>query len=727
MCQHGVGWDDELSNEDKPEWSNWISNLSSLNNVQISRCLIPNEFCEEGTEIELHHFSDASSYGYGQCSYIRLVKGDSVHCALLIGKARVAPVAVVTIPRLELTAAMLSVKMSEFLKRELNLEVRREYFWTDSKVVLGYIANEARRFHTFVANRVQVIRQSTEPTQWFYVRSKENPADHASRGLGASELHDSTWFTGPTFLWQKHIEPEVVTAELQLGDPEVRTARTLHTGTSEHTSLLLLILERFSSWSMAVSVVARLQRLANGIKGIYPPTVEERRRAELTIIKELQRYVFHDTIDTLRSSGKLPSSNSLYPLDPMLQDGVMCVGTRLQNANLPESNIYPIILPRSSHVSKLIISHAHKNVQHQGRGFTLNKLRCLGYWLVGGSKAVAKFIRNCVICRKLRRPTECQKMADLPPDRVEECPPFTYCGMDCFGPITVKQGRKEIKRYGLLFTCLYSRAIHIEMLDDMSTDAFINGLRCFMAIRGSVRHLRSDQGSNFIGAKNEFSGRISESQVVSYCAEKQCDFIFNAPSSSHTGGVWERQIRTIRNVMNAVLLLCPGRLDDSSLRTLFYEVMLIINSRPLTVSDISDPSAPEPLTPNHILTGKSDVPPPPPGHFVREDLFTRKRWRRVQYLCEQFWTRWQREYLNSIALRQKWHTVHRNIQVNDIVLVKDEGQPRNHWPLAVVVEANPDKDGLVRRVRVKVGIRGTAPKTTLERSVHKLVLLIECQ
>ena len=179
--------------------------------------------------------------------------------------------------------------------------------------------------------------------------------------------------------------------------------------------------------------------------------------------------------------------------------------------------------------------------------------------------------------------------------------------------------------------------------------------------------------------------------------------------------------------MNSVLLLCPGRLDYSSLRTLFYEVMAIINSRPLTVCDIIDPSELAPLTTNHILTGKTDVPAPPPGDFIREDLFLKKRWRRVQYLLEQFWSRWQHEYIAAISLRQKWHSTRRNIRVNDIVLVKDEGLPRNQWPIAVVTEAIPDNDGLVRRVKVKVGIRGIDPVTILERSVHKLVLLIEHQ
>lgn len=145
-----------------------------------------------------------------------------------------------------------------------------------------------------------------------------------------------------------------------------------------------------------------------------------------------------------------------------------------------------------------------------------------------------------------------------------------------------------------------SRAIYIETLDYMSTDAFISGLLCLIAIRKAVRQLRSDQETNFIGAKNELQRAEDKERICSFLAEKQCEFVFNAPTTSHTGGVWERQIRTVRNILNAILLLCPGRLDDSSLRTVFYKAMSIVNSRPLTVSEIDNTDLLEPLTPNHI-------------------------------------------------------------------------------------------------------------------------------
>ncbi|XP_029967500.1 uncharacterized protein LOC115402944 [Salarias fasciatus] len=335
----------------------------------------------------------------------------------------------------------------------------------------------------------------------------------------------------------------------------------------------------------------------------------------------------------------------------------------------------------------------------------------------------------------MRGSTEEQRMADLPADRVELSPPFSFTGLDCFGPFITKQGRKECKRYGLLFTCLSSRAIHIEMLEDLSTDAFINGLRCFIAIRGAVRQIRSDQGTNFVGARNEFEKGLKDldkDRIATYLAKNQCDFQMNVPEASHRGGVWERQIRTVRNVLSSVLAQAIGRLDDTSLRTFFYEAMSIVNSRPLTTNTISDPKSAEPLTPNHLLTMKESVPLPPPGNFVGEDLYSRKRWRKVQYLAEQFWHRWRKEYLTSISLRQQWHTSKRNVQVGDVVIIKEENIPRNEWKLAKVIEANKDDDGLVRKVKIQVGQRDLGSKgerlkqlSYLERPVQKLVVLVQ--
>lgn len=181
---------------------------------------------------------------------------------------------------------------------------------------------------------------------------------------------------------------------------------------------------------------------------------------------------------------------------------------------------------------------------------------------------------------------------------------------------------------------------------------------------------------------------------------------------------------------STVLAQCVGRLNDASLRTFFYEAMTIVNNRPLTVDGINDPKGLEPLTPNHLLTMKSSIPLPPPGVFVEEDLYMRKRWRQVQYLCEQFWGRWKKEYLANISLRQRWRTARRNVQPGDIVIVKDEG-PRNEWKLARVLEVFKDDDGLVRKTRIQIGNRMLGKRgerlskpSVIERPIQKLVVLV---
>ncbi|KAF7641096.1 hypothetical protein LDENG_00294180, partial [Lucifuga dentata] len=570
-----------------------------------------------------------------------------------MAKSRVAPIKVTTVPRLELTAAVVSVAVSNTLKEELGLADIDEYFWTDSKVVLGYINNEARRFHTFVSNRIQKIHLSTSPQQWRYVPTDKNPADLASRGSSASELLTSNWFTGPQFLWEMEIAPAAkVITEIPIGDPELKKVQTLNVQATEQVSLSDR-LSKFSSWYKATQAVARLLRRVKSDKSTGHSTVQERKDAQCIIIRNLQRQVYPEEIKLLSKGTQLPSQSKLYQLDAFLdQDGILKVGGRLKNASLPTSQKHPVILPKDHHISRMIIAHCHEQVRHQGKCLTINEIRSNGYWIPGMNRTIAAYVRQCVNCQKLRGSAEEQRMADLPLEHVSPSAPFTYCGMDCFGPFLTKQGRKVHKRYSLLFTCLCCRAIHIEMLDNMSTDAFINGLRCFIAIRGAVRQIKCDQGTNFVGAKNELREalkQVDNDRLTAFLAEKQCDFSFNAPHSSHAGGVWERQIRTVRNVLRSTLSLSSGRLNDASLWTFFYEAMAIVNSRPLTVDNLNDPVSPEPLTPNHLLTMKSVAALPPPGRFIREDMYAHKMWRHVQYLAEQFWSRWKREYLSNIA------------------------------------------------------------------------------
>ena len=244
----------------------WRSELVLLEEMKIRRCYKPNNFGKLKS-IEVHHFSDASADGYGQCSYLRLVDDKNrIHCSFLLGKARVTPLKPVTIPRLELTAALVSVKVSQTLQEELEYDQVDEFFWTDSKVVLGYINNEARRFHTFVANRVQQIRDHTSLEQWLYIDTKNNPADDASRGLSAKSLVErKRWINGPAFLWNnedswKTPDLEHNMIKLAPDDKEVKKVSIFATAVKEEPISLLQRLEYFSDWFRAKRAIAVCRR-----------------------------------------------------------------------------------------------------------------------------------------------------------------------------------------------------------------------------------------------------------------------------------------------------------------------------------------------------------------------------------------------------------------------------------------------------------------------------------
>ena len=322
-------------------------------------------------------------------------------------------------------------------------------------------------------------------------------------------------------------------------------------------------------------------------------------------------------------------------------------------------------------------------------------------------------------------------MADLPTERIVAVTPFSHSGVDMFGPFHIKDGGKLLMRYCAIFTYFSSRAIHLETTNKLDTDSFILALRRFLSTRGKVRTIRSDNGRNFVGTNNEFKKALSEmddSMIKSFLLSETCDWItweFNTPDASHMGGVWERQIRTVRGILTSLMKSHQGVLNNESFNTLIKEVECIVNSRPLTVEDLNDPNS-QPLSPNQLLTMKTKAVLPPPGNFQNHGVYCRKQWRIVQNLADQFWNRWRKGYLNTLQPRQKWLKEQRNFKVGDIVLIKDGDLfgARNNWPLARIIEVYPNKDGLVRSVKLHVSTKDLKGKTTqLKRPITKLVLL----
>lgn len=346
---------------------------------------------------------------------------------------------------------------------------------------------------------------------------------------------------------------------------------------------------------------------------------------------------------------------------------------------------------------------------------------------------IRHIISKCFWCRHGRGKFGFQKMSQLPKDRSENAPPFTYCCVDMFGPFIVKEGRKVMKRYGALFSDLVYRGIHIETTPSLETDTFINAIRRFIDRRGPIRLLRCDNGTNFVGTDNEFRKAMNDmgsEKIKSFLLENQCDieWKYNTPASSHHGGVWERLIRSVRQTLYVLLKKQPGQqLNDDSLRTLMTEVESIVNSRPLTVDALSDGTSPAPLSPMTLLTQKSKVVYLPFGNFDDDcALHSKRQWRRVQYFANQFWSRFRKEYLCQIQTRTKWLKKQRNFEIGDVVLLKDDSVCRSDWPMARVVDVYPDSNGFVRSVKLKMARKNLneTPKF-FQRPIVRIVLLVE--
>ena len=446
--------------------------------------------------------------------------------------------------------------------------------------------------------------------------------------------------------------------------------------------------------------------------------------AESKIVCWLQKKTFPSEMNQLSENqdpknfvSSVAKSSPLSALDPFLDQGILRVGGRLRRANIPESVRYPIIIPRKGHITDLIIQHEHKQLGHVGANHVLASLR-QRYWIIGGMTNVRNVIHRCVTCRRYQGPLQQQKMADLPGCRVDDTlPPFSYTGVDYFGPFVIRDGRKYPKFYGVLFTCMVSRCVHLEIASSLDADSFLHALRRFVARRGKPKELHSDNGTNFVGSDRELKEAIKEmdhDKLQAKLSHLHIEWCFNPPTASHMGGSWERLIRSVRKILNGLISEHGSRLDIESFHTLLCEVEAIMNSRPLTC--INDEL--EPLAPSNILTGRTKVAVPPPGNFVKDDLYLKRRWRRVQYLTNVFWSRWRNEYLLLQQKRQKWTMPSRNLQINDIVLLKDESMERNHWPLGRVIELEKDSQEFVRAVKVKT------QQSVLRRPVSKLVLLL---
>ena len=342
----------------------------------------------------------------------------------------------------------------------------------------------------------------------------------------------------------------------------------------------------------------------------------------------------------------------------------------------------------------------HKACGHGGVNHVFSELR-QRFWVEKGSSTIRKVISDCLQCRKHKAKTLTQKMADLPPARMQTFEPaFTHTGVDYCGPFLVKQVRSRVKRYCCVFTCLTTKAIHLEVATDLTTNCFLNVLRRFVARRRSVKHLYSDNGTNFVGADKvlrEELGKCNQERICAHMCKTGIDWSFNPPSASHFGGVWERMVRSVRKVLNA---LQPNSIySEDVLVTVLTEVEAVINSRPLT--PVSFHNIEEgPLTPNDLLCpdASHNLPTAPSED---RDAYLYDKYKQTKFLINKARERWVKEYLPNIADRNKWFAEQRNLQINDIVILADHPNSKE-LDLGRVVGVYPDRKGLVRSAKLRI-------------------------
>ena len=715
------GWDDtQLPPDLVKQWRDWEEELRFLPQVSLTRPYLPKDIAASVRERELHIFCDASEQAYGAVVYLRMVDDDgTAHLAFVLARSRVAPRRLHSMPRLELCGALTGAQLSKLLSDELRLEIKRTVMWTDSTTVLTWLRSESCRFKVFVGTRVAEIQELTDQHTWRYVDSPQNPADDITRGKALQDLvRPNRWSQGPPFLLRDPKQwPEDPTSAV--GDPP--DATELRKSTFCGVSSVALTqsdsdLHQYSTWKELLQ--ATVQELHGAATEESCANAEDYRQAERFLLSRAQRDSFPEELRLLKAGKPVQRSSRLLNLSPELDDTgeLIRVGGRLRRSeDLIYTSLHPVALDPSHPVTCLLIQDFDSRLRHPGPERVFAEIRRT-YWILRGREAVRRFQRNCAECRRWKAKPTVPRMADLPVARLRLFKPvFHSTGVDCFGPFVVKVGRRTEKRWGIIFKCLTVRAVHLDVLTSIDTDSFLMALRRFIARRGTPAELYSDQGTNFKGGERELSEAFAamSADLQLLLAPQKIHFHFNPPAAPHFGGVWEREIRSVKTALYTTVGAQP--LQEEVLRTVLIEVEGILNSKPLgyVPSDVSDP---DPVTPNCLLMGRPGGSLPQIV-YPKEELLSRRRWKHAQVLADHFWARFIRLYLPGLQARPKWQSSPADVTEGSVAMIVDPQLPRALWPTGHIVKVHPSPDGHIRSADVKVKDR------TYTRPVARLVIL----
>lgn len=630
----------------------------------------------------------------------------------------------VTLPRLELNAAVLLAKLMRTKKKALRAKISKIVYYSDSEVTLAWIRGTPNKWKTYVANRVHEIQRLTEKGDWRYVNTKENSADCASLGLLPETLiNHSLWWDGPEFL--KNIsdnesEMQYTTEQELKRESKVAMAASLEQKDD--------IFERFSTLKRAVRVIAWCKRARKTNKtgeksSILEP--EELESATSLLIKLCQQQHFTEDISNITETGYCNKKSKIKSLNPFIDGhGILRVGGRLENSDFGFDKKHPIILPYGSRLAQWIIDDAHKNLMHGGNQLTLAQIRHR-YWIPGAKRAVKMQINRCITCHRFRAKATQQLMGSLPGVRTKIVQKvFTNTGTDLAGPIRMKmstgRGQKIQKGYIVLFIYMSTRAVHIEAVSDLTAEAFITAFNRFVARRGNVSRVYSDNGSNFVLA-NKILQLESEQAIKDYnikiktgLSQMGTKFYFNPPSARWFSGIWERHIGSIKYHLKRTV--GERILTFEEITTVLLQIEACIEfMRPMTPLSES-PTDLEVITPGHFLVGDALTAP---LETNRMDVPVNRlnRWELCCRLKQEFWQKWTNDYLTQLQGRSKWTEKSRNLEIGDMVLLMDEVNAPLRWPLARVTKIFPARDGLVRVVEIRSNGK------IYKRPIGKLALL----
>ncbi|XP_039450509.1 uncharacterized protein LOC120429503 [Culex pipiens pallens] len=665
-------WDVPLDESLQQLWRDYRMSFMAVATIKMPRWI---GFSTDCVEIQIHGFCDASERAYGAGLYLRCTALDgSVTCRLFLAKSKVAPMEnlkrkkkKVNIPRLELSSGLLLSHMYE--KVQSILPAAQLFCWTDSMITLGWLASPPSRWKPFVGNRVSEIQHITRNAIWGHVPGEENPADIISRGMSPALLQYRTdFYEAPRWVVQDRENwPRTQRVSLADFDPEILEERVTPAFPTQVRPPHWLF-GLCGSYMELVRLVTWLQRSKfnlspknRAVRRVGFLKSEELEEAVLFLVRLSQEECFPGEMHCLKADGVVHPTSKIARLNPQLVDGVMRVGGRLSNAKISTNRKHPLILDHHHPFTRLVVMYFHERLFHAGQQLLIASVRSK-FWPVNVHSLARQVIHECISCFKSKPKVIEQIMADLPAERVNPAPPFLHVGVDYCGPFLVSypnRRAKPVKCYVAVFVCLAVKAVHLELVFDLTSQAFIAALRRFVARRGKPLQIKCDNATTFVGAKNDlmelhrlFYKQQFQDVVTKTALEDGIEFSFIPPRSPNFGGLWESQVKSFKTHLKKTFGLQVLKMDE--MLTALAQIEAVLNSRPLTPIS-NDPQDFEALTPGHFLIQR------PLTAIAEPDLegVPQNRlamWQNAQRFTQQLWKKWSTQYLSNLRSGRRSET-----------------------------------------------------------------------